>query len=110
MGNLLTNANVNFHRNTTKKIMGSPDTLELISNHLFNNKIWADMTKISKGFEYLPIPYDTVNNMSILLPPEDHSWDELTFKLYNLCHADINSTAILISAPNAQVQLNSILT
>lgn len=112
--------NVFTHRRTPIELVSTPEILGILKDHLFNNKIWPDFTKITNGhcpiLAYRPIDQaHTIDGVEIKIYPVHHPVPAIGFILKDkkgslLITGDTGPTDILWEAANQEPKLRAVLT
>ncbi len=112
--------NVFTHRKSPIELISTEEILGTLRDHLFNNKIWPDFTKISNGtcpiLTYRPISSSmTLGKIKVDIYPVKHPVPAIGFivsegKNSIVVSGDTGPTELLWQAANAQPNLKAVLT
>lgn len=113
--------NVFTHRKTPIELISTPEILDLIRLHLFNNKIWPDFTKITNGvcpiLTYRPIENSCrIGGIDIHIYPVHHPVPAVGFIIKDkgknsiVITGDTGPTDLLWEEANKEKNLKAVLT
>jgi 3',5'-cyclic-nucleotide phosphodiesterase len=93
-------------RPKAKAIVGLPSTLSALNNNVFNNQVWPNLPQITQRYEYRDVTTQNEYHVNDLLGFTtghifNEAFDDVAVKFFEICHADVLSTAFLFTAKNA---------
>jgi cAMP phosphodiesterase len=113
--------NVFTYRKTPIELISTPEILDLLKAHLFNNKIWPDFTKISNGtcpiLSYRPITDGAeIGSVNVRIYPVQHPVPAIGFIVRDkgknsiVITGDTGPTDLLWAEANKEKHLKAVLT
>lgn len=113
--------NVFTHRKKPIEIISTPDILQALKDHLFNNKIWPDFTKISNGtcpiLAYRAIEKSCkIGDVEVFIYPVNHPVPAIGFIVKDkgknsiVITGDTGPTDLLWQEANKEKHLKAVLT